>query len=334
MPSSKRLDAVFEGGGIKGVGLAGALEATEDLGYEFVNLVGTSAGAIVAALVAADYTASELRKILFEQDFTLFQDCRFPCSIPILGSVLGLGIHKGLYEGRYFEEWLQELLARKKVHTFKDLIIKNSIHEPRFRYRLQVVASDISNGRMIVLPGDLAQYGLDPDRLSVAQAVRMSMSIPFFYRPSLIRMKRKRPSYIVDGGILSNYPLWVLTEANNPNPPWPTIGYKLVEPEEGRPNSIGGPISLFGAMFKTMMEAHDSRYISNHDFARTIPIRTRGVGTLEFDLSLERKEKLYRAGYQAARNFFETWDFEEYKHRYRQTPREPSRSTLLRSKAA
>jgi predicted acylesterase/phospholipase RssA len=52
-----RADAVFEGGGVKGIGLVGAVAEIEKAGYEFVNLAGTSAGAIVASLLAVDYKA-------------------------------------------------------------------------------------------------------------------------------------------------------------------------------------------------------------------------------------------------------------------------------------
>jgi NTE family protein len=54
-----KCDAVFEGGGVKGIGLVGALAVTEAQGYEFENVAGTSAGAIIAALVAAGYRAGE-----------------------------------------------------------------------------------------------------------------------------------------------------------------------------------------------------------------------------------------------------------------------------------
>lgn len=46
-------DAVFEGGGVKGIGLVGAIAVAEEKGYRWVNVAGTSAGAIVAALLAA-----------------------------------------------------------------------------------------------------------------------------------------------------------------------------------------------------------------------------------------------------------------------------------------
>lgn len=53
----KKVDAVFEGGGVKGIGLVGALSVIEKAGYQFENLAGTSAGAIVAGLLAVGFNS-------------------------------------------------------------------------------------------------------------------------------------------------------------------------------------------------------------------------------------------------------------------------------------
>lgn len=66
----RRLDGVFEGGGVKGIALVGALEEIEQAGYHFVNVAGTSAGAIVATLVAAGYSAAELKPIILTSPST------------------------------------------------------------------------------------------------------------------------------------------------------------------------------------------------------------------------------------------------------------------------
>ena len=52
-PASGRADLVLEGGGVKGIALAGAVLALAERGYSFPRVAGTSAGAIVASLVAA-----------------------------------------------------------------------------------------------------------------------------------------------------------------------------------------------------------------------------------------------------------------------------------------
>lgn len=316
---NRRLDAVFEGGGVKGTALVGAIAVTEKLGYEFVNLAGTSAGAIIAALLAAGYTADQLKQIMDDLDYTRFKDEGLLDKVPLFGHLLSLGFEKGIYEGAYFEQWLRDLLKAQGVQTFGDLVMENTKDDPKYRYKVQVIATDISRGKMVVLPRDITDYGLDPERLDVARAVRMSMSIPFFFEPVVLHDVNGAISYIVDGGVLSNYPVWLFDDGT-PNPPWPTIGYKLVEPSEGKPNTIRGPITLFAALFATMMEAHDARYIQDSNFVRTVPIPTLGVQTTEFDLSPQRREELYQSGVRAAQEFFAHWDFERYKQRYRKAP--------------
>ena len=79
------VDLVCEGGGVKGIGLAGAYSALEQAGYEPQNVAGTSAGAITAALIAAGYSADELREIVFELDFRQFEDRGWEDRVPLVG---------------------------------------------------------------------------------------------------------------------------------------------------------------------------------------------------------------------------------------------------------
>ncbi len=64
--TEKCADLVFDGGGVKGIALVGALSVLEEEGFQPQNVAGTSAGAIVATLLAAGYTAVQLRDILAE----------------------------------------------------------------------------------------------------------------------------------------------------------------------------------------------------------------------------------------------------------------------------
>ncbi len=309
-----KIDAVFEGGGVKGSALVGAVAYTESLGYTFENLAGTSAGAIMASLLAAGYKAQEIKKILDALDYKLFKDLSLKGQVPLFGPLLSLLFEKGIYVGNFFENWLRKLLKAKGVRTFGDLIIDEYKNDERFKYKLQVIASDISRGRLLVLPTDVKDFGINPDKLDIAFAVRMSMGIPYFFQPVFVKGKGA-PSYVVDGGILSNYPVWLLDDGTD-NPPWPTIGYKLVEPDEGKPHKINGPISMLSALFDTMGEAHDARYIKDIDFMRTIPIPTLGVHTTDFNLSQKTKDDLYNSGFEAAQKFFDTWSFDRYKKKF------------------
>jgi NTE family protein len=323
-------DAVFEGGGVKGIGLVGAIAVAEERGYRWMNVAGTSAGAIVAALLASGYTASEMKEIMNKLDYRQFTDENLVDKIPLKGKLLSLIFEKGIYEGRWFENWMQGLPKEKGVRTFEDLLVSQFSGDERYRFKLRVIASDVSTGRMLVLPQDVAGFGIRPEDLNVAGAIRMSMSIPFFYQPVRLRnMKTDQESYIVDGGILSNFPVWLFD--SNGEPEWPTFGFKLVEPGEGSPHKIGGPISLLAALFSTMSEAHDARYIEDSDFVRTIAIPTLDVKTTEFDLSQEKSEALYQSGREAAEKFFSSWNFEKYVDKYRKDKVMPGRGSQLRS---
>jgi len=329
--SNLRADAVFEGGGVKGIGLVGAVAVAEERGYQWVNVAGTSAGAIVTSLMAAGYSAAEMKEIMNELDYNKFKDSSLLDRIPLAGPMASLIFEKGIYEGKFIENWIRGLLRKKGIKTFSDLILEEYKDDAQYRFKLRVIASDISRGRLLVLPQDIADFGINPDDLDVAAAVRMSMSIPFFYEPVRLRnMKTNQVSYIVDGGLLSNFPVW-LFDTEGATPEWPTFGFKLAEPEAETPHQVRGPISLLAALFSTMMEAHDARYIEDAQFIRTIPIPTLGIGTTEFDISREKSEALYQSGRQAAEEFFSTWDFAKYVDKYRRGEPKLRRSLRLRS---
>src|SRR5262249_48929325 len=63
-----KYDLVFEGGGAKGMVFVGACEEFFGRGHTFERLLGTSAGAITATLLAAGYTPKEMLEALVEKE--------------------------------------------------------------------------------------------------------------------------------------------------------------------------------------------------------------------------------------------------------------------------
>lgn len=302
------MDLVLEGGGVKGVALVGAYSVLEERGYETESVAGASAGAIVAALIAAGYTAGELSEIVGGLDYSRFKDESWSDRLPVVGAPLSVLKDLGIYEGVRFEDWIADLLEAKGVRTFGDLMRRDG-GEPRFRHKLQVIVSDVTERRLLVLPRDAAYLGLeDPDELDVAISIRMSMSIPIFFEP--VRWenpKTGREHLIVDGGMLSNFPVWLFDAEE---PVRPTIGLKLAEPDPRSPltgpDGPCEPIGVLGylrALVDTMMEAHDRFYMEERDFARTIAIDTLGVRITEFDLTAERAALLHESGRRATERF-------------------------------
>lgn len=314
----KRADGVFEGGGVKGIGLAGALYTAEKLGVQWKNVAGTSAGSIVASFVAAGYTADDIRKILQDLDLKKIKDKGPEDKIPLVGVAFSLITQLGIYEGNYIENFIRDLLAKKKKHHFKDLRYEGpDSGDPRFRYRLRVVTADVTKGELVVLPQDIENYNENPDEFSIAQAVRMSISIPGFFEP--VKLGK---SVFVDGGMLSNFPVWLFDSDGVPE--WPTFGFRLVNEEEikdGRvrksPKKIKGPTDYILALVYTMIEAHDKYYMRTHNYERTILIPTLGIRSTDYDIEKEKQLKLFISGAQAAVKFFKKWNFEEYKKKFR-----------------
>jgi len=324
-----KTDAVFEGGGVKGIGLVGAVYEIENAGYEFENIAGTSAGAIVASLLAAGYKSEEIKAELERLNYNDFKDEGLLDKLGVIGKGLSIGFEYGIYEGEYFEDWLDNLLRAKGKSTFGD--IKTQYSEDKYKYKLQVIAADITDRKLLVLPGDLKDFGYDPDQFSISRAVRMSMSIPVFFEPVKLRDNSGRTHYIVDGGVLSNYPVWLLDDGSK-KPEWPTFGFKLVEPDKRAfkgpdRNPINNPISFLKAVMGTMMDAHDNYHISRTrgDFDRTIGIptvvkingREKEIKTTDFDITRDESHELFNNGAEAAQNFLKTWNFEDWKKNYR-----------------
>ena len=113
MTEKQMINAVFEGGGVKGVGLVGAVSVTEERGYQFGNVAVTSAGAIISTLIAAGYSAVELKAILDELDYNEFKDKGIVDKIPLIGRLASVAVEKGIYEGDFFTDWIQGLLDKK-----------------------------------------------------------------------------------------------------------------------------------------------------------------------------------------------------------------------------
>ncbi|MED1724059.1 patatin-like phospholipase family protein [Brevibacillus parabrevis] len=295
-----KADAVFEGGGVKGIAFIGALRVMEENGYTWEKLAGTSAGSIVAALLSAGYTSHELKPIFDELDYLHFLHRAGIGRLPLIGPIHELIVREGVYRADRMELFIEDLLRRKNVRTFGDLAPG----------RLKIVASDVTAGKMAVLPDDLTRYGIDPDSFSVARAVRMSSSIPFFFQPAQLKSGNDT-HYIVDGALLSNYPIWLFDVPGIPQ--WPTIGFRLSDDQSKRETKkITGLFSFSRGLLATMLDAHDRLYVEKAQAVRTVFIHTLGVRTTQFQLSKEMREKLYASGEAAAQQFLQRWDFEEY----------------------
>ena len=262
-----------------------------------------------------------------EIDYGRFEDKGFLDHLGLVGKGASLLFEKGIYEGSYLRAFMDEQLKALGVETFGDLRIDDPGASPgdATSYRLVVMTSDVTRARLVRLPWDYEQYGLDPDTQRVADAVRASMSIPFFYEP--VRFTSRDPegkeaiSYMVDGGMLSNFPIEVFDRTDGKPPRWPTFGLKLsAKPDAAQRQKydVQGTFSLARAMVGTMTSFHDQIHIDDPSaVARTMFVDTFGIRATDFDIDETMQDTLFKSGRQAAEAFLRDWDFETYLATYR-----------------
>jgi NTE family protein len=365
-------DGVFRGGGVKGLGLAGALvgfaEHPTKPVKKWVNVAGASAGAIIACYLAVGHSADDMVALMKRTKFGDFQD--FPLGGEFLGGGLNLIRKRGLAHGEAFRRWFSQELGGQTFAAVKT--------EDGQDYRLKLIAVDTTARKLLVLPDDLPRYkrvgettAINPDDFELADAARMSMSIPYFFEPVQLdrdrvlvedvgdtdglaaglladrvdvwsanvattatngkpasfreltaRERKNERSVIVDGGTLSNFPVWLFDVAGTQKLVRPTFGFTLTG-GKGVGSGFNKVVSLmpwavrFGFdIFHTSQEAWDTRFVSHSTRVRTIAVNAGTVGTTDFNLAPALQEMLIQNGRDAANAFLARFDLADYENTY------------------
>jgi NTE family protein len=318
-------DLVLEGGGVKGIGLVGAVVVLSEAGYAFPRVAGTSAGAIAATLIAAvqksGQSLDQLKDTVASVDYSQFEHKGL---LRKLSGNIGAGAHllveMGLYNGDYLAEWLQPVLDELGITKFGQLKLtaaelQGASIPSGEEYRLVVHASDITRRTLLRMAWDYPIYGLPPDDQSLVTAVRASMSIPFFFEP--VRLKTFESSSavygdwpggavtLVDGGMLSNFPIDCFARVDTAPARWPTFGVKLsakqIQMSKDRPcdNTLGEAIDCL----QTMMNEWDRYYLDADTASRTIFVDCGSITATDFNLTTADQQQLFDSGCQAATQF-------------------------------
>lgn len=303
-----RVDLVFEGGGILGLSFVGAYHALKNRGYQIERCAGTSAGAIISALIIAGYTSEELIKLMNETDFQKILDKTKLGKTFLIGKLLSLIYYKGIYHFEALEKWIEKLLLKKGIFFFRDIMMGN-------QSPLKIIAADITDRKLLILPDDLKYYGLEPGDFSIARAVAMSCSIPFFFTPIKLQ-KEKQINYIVDGGLFSPFPIWIFDVEGIPR--YPTLGLKIKDSISYSSRGEVGIISYLKDLINATFNKDETTYLRDEDLVRTITIDFDHQNkATDFNISSERCKYLYKCGYDSTNEFLKKWNFSEYVKRYR-----------------
>ena len=323
---------ILKGGGIRGIAYGGALQELESRGVlaGIRRVGGTSAGAIQAALLAVGYSAQEIIEVVNATPIQRLNDGQFI----FVGGTRRLLKQYGWYRGDELSRYLSELVGRKtqRPDLTLDELHALALAEPgRFR-DLYTTGTNLTQQRSQVF-----SYETDPT-LRVADAVRISMSIPLYFRAVLLDAQNhviitsptpgQPVQVLVDGGLLANYPIDLFDKprylpaarpaptpdarGNVFNPE--TLGLRLDRAEQiafdttatGRQQLAPYPITDFpsylGALYTVALENLNPTQPA--DWPRTISINTLGFSPRIKRISAAQKQQLMDSGRAGVQAFF------------------------------
>jgi len=332
-------DLVLDGGGVKLIGLIGAVLALGEAGYTFPRSIGTSGGALCACLVAALQQRGEpierLKSLLDSINFASFMPAGRHVNLladhygevgTSLEDLLPLVDRMGLYSGDYLVQFLEPVLRELGVQTFQDLKITPSedpgmsLDADHHQYRLAVQVADITRRVLAQLPWDYRFYGTDPGAQSVVQAVRASMALPLFLEPvtymarpasidtpmpdgtHIVRNLEGGPVTWVDGTVLRLFPLDAFSRVDGGPARWPTVGIKFAQSETwvARQRSETA-LSVALNTLRATLDEWDTYAVGDTTKARTtIWIPSAGLTATNFGLTIPQQNQLFLNGVAAA----------------------------------
>lgn len=274
---------IFEGGGVRGFSYAEALKALEEKGIinlqEITTFVGSSAGAITAALLACGATPDRLQEFL-EVDFNIFQDDK----VGWIRDAYNILRHWGYCEGKTFVEWFKDCLEALFVGhsnlTFSDI-------QKVLGKKLIITGSNFSTGKL-----QLFTPKTTPD-VPIWLAVRASMAIPLFFWPI-----RYKGDWLWDGGVLANL--------YDPEGNGGELAFRVVGDDDygkGKRREIKGIKDVALCVIDIMQYQQERKHISESLWENMISIDTGAIRATDFDLSTAQKQQLAMAGREGVEKF-------------------------------
>ncbi|MCF6807880.1 alpha/beta fold hydrolase [Thiotrichales bacterium 19S9-12] len=301
---------VFEGAGIRGIAYSGVVSALDDLGImtKIQRVVGVSAGAIYATLVALNYDKHELYDVVTSLDFRKFVDG----GSSFLKNTTGFLSDYGWYRGDNFYQWMGEQIAYKASGnadiTFLELQQLGGLD-------LHIIATNMSKHC-----ADVFSVELTPD-IKVRDAIRMSMSIPLYYRA----VKQGSPEgecVMIDGGMSWNYPVHIFDYKKYIDNPingdsglfkdageeycfnHETLGFRL-EPLFQLPNyeqrdkqykKIRNIVDYARVLMEFIAEVSVKGHLPKHDWNRTVFVDTLDIQAMDFGITEAQVKALIQQG--------------------------------------
>lgn len=313
---------VFSGGGILGTAYLGLLDYLyqHNLILQVERVAGASAGAITACLLCFNLPFDALKTVANSLDYSQVPgkddvnstlDIRerkiFDKVFDNVDCVYRLIKKFGWYSSSYFYSWIKEQIAlqfdaTKKAppYTFADFQ-DESLHLNMQPFKdLYIVGTDITKGTSTVFSYESTPY------MEVAEAVRISMSIPLYFEAIKSTCEsaspKSTPRVYSDGGLMYNYPINLFDQEF---PPEETIGALFYSTRP--PSPVNNLLDFITNVVSCTSIIQFQSYLNNPlAISRSIKINTGDVSAVNFNIKPNDETYLflYEQGYYAAEAFF------------------------------
>lgn len=277
----------LEGGGVAGTAYAGLIDVLEEMGLyaKLTHFAGSSAGAMVAALMACRVSPHKIKEVLMQLDFKELEDNSWFIFRDIYRLYTEYGWNKGDAIEKVYGDILDEYVGDRNI-TYADI-------KSKYNATLITTSTDFSEGITIYRSPETSP------EMSILKGIRESASIPLFYCPVINEDK-----VIVDGGVLNNYPIQKLYEYL---PREQVFGAKLTNSAPSNRLKNKKPTNVLEYIRILVQMLHDQNlrvHVSKDDWKQTINIDIGKVSATDFNISKEGKMKLIKQGQAATRSFF------------------------------
>jgi predicted acylesterase/phospholipase RssA len=284
---------VFTGGGLRSLCHFGVLEVLKKKGLlnHVREYVGVSAGALVGFATMLGYTIEEMKQVVTEFDFTLLQTTH-----PEL--VLDFFSTYGVDTGEQLEKFLKALL-RIKGHSIDMTFGEWAKLYPKAK-RLRCYATNLNTCKLLEF-----SCKTTPD-ISFVFALRASMSLPLYFTPV---SEPETGHYLVDGGVIHNFPMNYLTEEEKEE----TLGVSFLYSKQGV-EEIGDFVGFLTQLYNCGFNPRTYQ-VQQDNKLQCIIIPTGKLSAYNFDLTKEFRQELIDIGKQAAEDFCKNYLKLLFQHR-------------------
>lgn len=263
---------VFEGGGILGTAYVGALgELSNYINFNKVHhYAGTSAGAIIAAVLACRADINHIKKIMVNADFGKFTKITFS------GIAINLPMTYGIVNGSAFESWFLSII--------KDV---SGLNNPSLKEIYELFGTTFTCAATNITTCQAEYFNTDTHpNMKLLTAVRASMSIPIMFEPVII----DNMMYI-DGGQSDNFMIAKFDSRY-------TLGFSLKKSR--KLVKINSMANYIHAVINTFVTG------SADTLADVIKIHCGEKSPIDFDMSHDEINELVSCGKAAAEEFIKT----------------------------